>query len=58
MGNVTQSPVNDFKRVEEHFNLYDNFRKSYNDDSDEGCFFKVEVQYRQPHNDLPFFVKK
>ena len=38
------------------------FMKSYNEDSDEGYFFEVDVQYpeklREIHNELPFLPEK
>ena len=51
-------PVNGFKWIEEtyHFDWY--FIKSYNEDSDEGYFFEVDIQHpdklHELHNDLPF----
>ena len=37
-------------------------QKSYNAESDEGCFLKVNVQYHEKlhelHNDLPFLPEK
>ena len=38
-------PTNDFKWVEDNSEFNDNFKKSYNDESDEGYFLEVDVQY-------------
>ena len=38
------------------------FLENYNEDSDEGCFLEVDVQYLDKlyelHNDLPFCLKE
>ena len=51
-------PVNDFKWVDDIFELNEDFIKSYNDTSDKGYFLEVDVQYPENlhnlHNDLPF----
>ena len=40
----------------------ENFIKSYNEESDEGYFFEVDVQYLEKlhglHNDLPFLPER
>ena len=40
----------------------EDFIKRYNEDSDEGCFLKVNVHYPEKlharHNDLPFILKE
>ena len=50
-------PVNDYKWVEQTSQFNADFMKTYNNDSNEGCFFQVDVQYPQNlhnlHNDLP-----
>ena len=38
-------PTNDFKWVEDNSEFNDDFKKSYNDESDEGYFLEVDVQY-------------
>ena len=42
--------------------LYEDFIKNYNEESDEGYFLEVDVQYLekllQLHNDLPFLPEK
>ena len=39
-----------------------NLMKNYNEESDEGCFLEVDVQYLEKlhelHNDLPFLPKR
>ena len=55
-------PVNDFKQVEDISEFNKDFVKSYNDESDEGCFLEVDVQYPKNlnnlHNELPFLPKR
>ena len=46
------SPLNDFKRVEDISEFDESFSKSYNEGSDEGYFFKVDVQYQEKMYDL------
>ena len=40
-------PTNDFKWVEDNSEFNDDFKKSYNDESDEGYFLEVDVQYSE-----------
>ena len=51
--------VNDFKWVEDIPEFHENFIKSYNEESDEGYFLEVDIQYPEQlhdlHNDSPFF---
>ena len=51
-----------FKWVEETSQFIEDFIKSYNDDSDNGYFLEVNVQYTKNlhnhHNDLPFLLKE
>ena len=60
MGNVTKLPVQGFKWVENVSQFSKDFMENYNEDSDEGYFLEVDVQYPEKipvlHNDLPFFV--
>ena len=55
-------PVNDFKLVEDISEFNENFIKSFNDESDEGYFFEVDVQYPENlhnlPNDLPFLPQR
>ena len=52
-------PVNNFEWIEETYQFNKNFMKNYNEESDEGCFLEIPVQYSKKlhefHNDLPFF---
>ena len=53
--------VNSFEWVEDTSQLKEDFIKSYNDESEEGFFFEVHVQYSKNlynlHNDLSFLLK-
>ena len=55
-------PVNKFEwlKVTSQFNK--DFIKNYNEESDEGYFFEVDVQYLEKlhelHNDLPFLPER
>ena len=55
-------PVNGFKWVEETSKFNEDFIKSYNEDSDEGYFLDVDVQYPEIlhdlHNDLLFLPER
>ena len=54
--------LNDFKWVEHISKINEEFIKTYNDESDKGYFFEVDVQYseklRNLCNDFPFLPKK
>ena len=62
LGNVTKFPVNDFEWIEDTSQFTKNFIKCYNEESDEGYFREVDVQYlehlHELHNDLPFLPEK
>ena len=51
-------PVNDFKLVEDIFEFDKSLIKCYNEESDEGYFLEVYVQYTEKlhdlHNDFSF----
>ena len=53
-------PVNGFKWVEDISEFNEDFVKSFNDESDEGHFLEVDIQYPEKihnlHNDLPFLL--
>ena len=51
-------PVNDFKWVEDISEFNQGFIKSYADESYEGYFLEVNVQFPENHNIYPFFLKK
>ena len=48
--------------VEKTVAFNEGFIKSYNDENDEGCFFKGDIQYvenlHNPHNDFRFFPER
>ena len=50
-------PVNNFEWIEDTFQFNEDFMKSYNEESDEGYFLEVDVQYPEKlhelHDDLP-----
>ena len=54
--------VNNFKWVKETSHFNEDFIKSYNDDSDEGYFLEVDIQYPEKlhnlHNDLTFLPER
>ena len=51
-------PAINFKWIEDGSKFDESFIKSFNDESDEGYFFEVDVQYPENlhnlHKDLPF----
>ena len=55
-------PLGSFKWVEKSPQFNEDFIKSCNEDSDEGHFLEVDLQYPENlhslHNDLPFFPGK
>ena len=57
-----KSPVNVFKWVEDISEFNKDFVKSYNDESTEGYFLKVDVQYPENlhnlHCDFPFYLEE
>ena len=59
MGNVSKVTFRWFKWVEETSQFNEDFIKSYDEDTDEGYFLEVDIQYpvnlRNLYNDLPFF---
>ena len=54
--------VNNFEWIEDASKFNEDFIKSYNEESDEGYFLKVDVQYPEKlhelHKDLPFLSKR
>ena len=55
-------PVNNSEWMKELIEFTENFIKNYNEESIEGYFLKVDVQYleklHEPHNDLPFLPER
>ena len=55
-------PVNRFNRVEGLSEFDESFIKSYDEESDEGCFLEVDVQCSEKlhdlHNDIPFLPER
>ena len=54
--------ANDFEWIEDTFQFNEDFIKNYNEESDEGYFLEVDVQYPEKlyelHNDLPFLPER
>ena len=55
-------PVNNFKWIEETFQINEDFIKNYNEESDEGHFIEVDVQdpkkLYELHTNLPFSTER
>ena len=55
-------PVNNFEWIKDTSQFNEDFIKNYNEESDEGYFFEVDVQYLEKlhelHNDLPFLPER
>ena len=55
-------PVNNFEWIEDTFQFNEDFIKSYNEETNEGYFLEVDVQYpknlHKLHNDLPLLPKR
>ena len=55
-------PVNNFEWRINIYQFSEDFIKNYNEESDEGYFLEVEVQYfeklYEPRNNLPFLPEK
>ena len=55
-------PVNKSEEIEDLSQFNEDFIKTYNEESDEGCFLEVDVQYPEKsyevHNDLPFLPER
>ena len=55
-------PVNNFVWIKDTSQFNEDFIKNYNEQSDEGYFLEVDVQYleksQELHNDLPFLSEK
>ena len=55
-------PVNNFEWIKDTFQFNEYFIKNYNEESDEGYYLEVDIQYLETlhelHNDLSFFTRK
>ena len=55
-------PVNGFKWVKNTSQISKDFTENYNEDSDDGYFLEVDLQYPETlhdlHNDLPFLPER
>ena len=55
-------PVNKFECIKYTFQFNEDFIKNYNEESDEGYFLDVDVQYLEKlyelHGDLPFLAER
>ena len=55
-------PVNNFELIKDTSQFNEDFIKNYNEESDEGYFLEVDVQYLEKlhelHNDLPFLPER
>ena len=48
-----QLPVNNFEWIKDTSQFNEDFIKNYNEESDEGYFFEVDVQYLEKLHELP-----
>ena len=55
-------PVDKFEWIEDTSQFNEDFIKNYNQESDEGYFFEIDVEYPEKllrlHNDLPFLPER
>ena len=55
-------PVNKSEWIEDTSKFKEDFIKNYNEESDEGYFLEIDIQYpeklHENHNDLPFLPEK
>ena len=55
-------PVNKFEWIQNTSQFNEDFIKNYNEESDEGYFLEIDVQYPEKlheiHNDLPFLTER
>ena len=62
MGNVAKASNKNFEWKKDTFQFNEDFIKNYNEESDEGCFLEVDVQYieklHEYNNDLPFLAER
>ena len=60
---LQELPVNNFSCLKDSFQFNEDFIKNYNEESDEGYFIEVDVQYPEKlhelyNNDLQFFRER
>ena len=63
MGNVSKLPVNGFMQCNDHLSDFnEEFIKNYNEDSDEGHFLEIDIEYPKQlwssHKELPFLPER
>ena len=55
-------PINNFEGIKDTFQFNEDFIKNYNEESDEGYFLEIDIQYlkklHELHNDLPFLPER
>ena len=55
-------PLNNFEWIKDTYQFKEDFIKNYNEESDEGYFLEVDVQYlerlHELHNDLTFLSER
>ena len=55
-------PVNNFEWIKDSSKFNENFIRNFNEESDEGCFFEVDIQYpkkiHELHKDFPFLPER
>ena len=55
-------PLNNFECIKHTSQFNEDFIKNYNEESDEGYFLEVDVQYFEKlhylHNDMPFLLER
>ena len=55
-------PVNNYEWIKDASQFHEDFIKNYNEESDEGYFFEVDVQYLEKlhelHSHLPFLLER
>ena len=62
LGNVAKLPINNFKTIEDSSQFKKDFLKSFNEESGEGYFLEVDVQYPEKlyefYNDFLILPKR
>ena len=59
---MQRPPINNFEWIKDTSKFNEDFIKNYIEESDEGYFLEVDVQYLEKlheiHNDLPFLIER